>query len=201
MKRKILYLHGFQSSKQSNTIKYFEENLINHEFYSLDLPHKPEEAIKLIDKTIKELGIDILIGTSLGGLYAYNFDIPKICINPGFEFNIKTGTYQYFNEREDGEVQFDIEQSDVDYLTDLVNSYKTREPFHELYHMSFILIGKQDTYITYDHLDEFINEYDKVVYADFEHRLPKDIAYDYVFPMIEVLSKSINTLMNSDILE
>ena len=201
MKRKILYLHGFQSSKQSNTIKYFEQNLKNHNVYSLDLPHKPEEAIKLIGKTIKELEIDILIGTSLGGLYAYNFDIPKICINPGFEFNIKAGTYPYFNERGDGEVQFDIEQTDVDYLTDLVNSYKTREPFHELYHMSFILIGKQDTYITYDHLDEFINEYDKVVYADFEHRLPKDIAYDYVFPMIEILSKSINTLMNSDILE
>lgn len=193
----ILYLHGFQSSSNSNTINYLKNNInTEHKVFSIDLPHQPELAIKLIEDTIKELNINILIGTSLGGVYAYNFEIPRICINPGFQFNMEPGNYTYFNTRSTGETIFSITSDDVAYFKELIESYKYRLPIDELHHTSYILIGNQDDVVEFDKLASYTNIYDEIIYDDFGHRLTDEIIDKHIFGLIDKLTNTINSIRN-----
>lgn len=197
----ILYLHGFQSSSNTNTVKYLQNKLLNDNFYCVDLPYQPEQAIKFIESKIIELNIDIIVGTSLGGVYAYNFDLPKICINPAFQFKLLPGSYQYFNKRNNGEINFIITENDLLYLNQLINSYKTKLPIDPLFYMSYILIGTDDNVVSFDNLNNYTNVYDEIIYHKFEHRLTETIIDDVLIDLIERLKKSINTLNNIDLHE
>lgn len=197
----ILYLHGFQSSSNTNTVKYLQNKLLNDNFYCVDLPHQPEQAIKFIESKISELNIDIIVGTSLGGVYAYNFDLPKICINPAFQFKLLPGSYQYFNKRNNGEINFIITENDLLYLNQLINSYKTKLPIDPLFYMSYILIGTDDNVVSFDNLNNYTNVYDEIIYHKFEHRLTETIIDNVLIDLIERLKKSINTLNNIDLHE
>jgi len=199
----ILYLHGFQSSSNSPTVQYLKQQLTKskHTFYCFDLPHQPKSAIQKIKQKIAELKIDIIIGTSLGGVYAYNFELPKICINPAFQFELKEGKYQYFNKRDNGETQFDITDQDVNYFNSLVVSYKFKLPKDKLFNTSYILIGTDDTYVKFDKLKQFTNQYDEFIYAKFEHRLTENIIDTYLLDLVEKLSQSINSINEMNIHE
>lgn len=193
----ILYLHGFQSSSSSNTINYLKNNISNdHVVFSIDLPHQPELAINLISDTIKKLKIDIIIGTSLGGLYAYNFEMPRICINPAFQFDMKPGIYKYLNPRINNETHFSIDYNDVLYLKKLKESYKNRLPIDELHYTSYILIGNNDDVVNFDKLSTYTNIYDEIIYDDFEHRLTTEIIDKHIFNLIDKLDKVIDTIKN-----
>jgi len=193
----ILYLHGFQSSSSSNTINYLKNNISNdHVVFSIDLPHQPELAINLISDTIKKLKIDIIIGTSLGGLYAYNFEMPRICINPAFQFDMKPGIYKYLNPRINNETHFSIDYNDVLYLKKLKESYKNRLPIDELHYTSYILIGNNDDVVNFDKLSTYTNIYDEIIYDDFEHRLTTEIIDKHIFNLIDKLDKVIETIKN-----
>ncbi len=185
----ILYLHGFQSSANGNTVEYLREKL-KHVLYSFDLPHKPKEAIQLIEEKIKEYKIDIIIGTSLGGVYAYNFKMPRICINPGFQFTLETGEYTYFNQRENNEKEFTISDDDISYLTQLTENYKAQPIINELDHQSYILIGTEDKVVHFDKLKEFTNDNDQIIYANFGHRLNQQIIDEQVLPLIKKLENT-----------
>jgi|SRR5690554_5460273 len=194
----ILYLHGFRSSGNSDTANYIQDKLgTRHTVFCFDLPHQPKKAIELITEKIKELEIDIIIGTSLGGVYAYNFEMPKICVNPGFQFTIQPGDYTYFKGRENGETEFTITQEDIKYLEGLVESYKTRESADELFYLSYILIGEDDDQVKFDKINHYINMYDELVYAKFGHRLTNEIIDRYIIHYIRQLFKSIQAIKNN----
>jgi len=83
----ILYLHGFRSV--GNNVKYFilKNAFKDEEIISPTLPCNPSETLSLIE-TIMAANTDefIVIGTSLGGFYAYYtavmHNIPAALINP-----------------------------------------------------------------------------------------------------------------------
>lgn len=199
----ILYLHGFQSSSNSNTVAYLKQQLHknNHTLYCFDLPHQPKLSIQKIKQKIVELKIDIIIGTSLGGVYAYNFEIPKICINPAFQFEFKEGHYQYFNKRDNNETEFIITDQDVNYFNSLVVSYKFKLPKDKLFNTSYVLVGTDDTYVKFDKLKQFTNKYDEIIYAKFEHRLTENVIDMYVIDLVEKLAQSINSINEMNVHE
>lgn len=197
----ILYLHGFQSSSNSNTSNYLKSKLVDDNFYSFDLPHKPKDAIEFIKTKIKELKIDILIGTSLGGVYAYNFEISKICINPAFQFTLTENKYDYFNKRNDNQTFFTIDSDDVKYFNELIESFKYKQLIDKLFNLSYILIGKQDEYISFDKIFNFTNVYDEFIFDDFGHRLTNDIIDNILLTTINKLKNSIITLNNLNLHE
>ncbi len=199
----ILYLHGFQSSSNSSNVEYLKQQLTKskHVFYCLDLPHQPKSAIDFIETKIKELKIDIIIGTSLGGVYAYNFEIPKICINPAFQFELKEGKYQYFNKRDNNETEFIFSNDDISYIKKLIKSYKNKNVIDPLFYTSYILIGTDDTYVSFDKIKNYTNKFDTIIYAKFEHRLTENIIETYVLNLIQKLSDSIDSINNMGIHE
>ena len=73
----ILYVHGFGSSGQSGTVVRLREVLPNAHVVAPDLPLHPEEAMVLLHDTCKKEQPSLIIGTSMGGMYAemlYGYD-------------------------------------------------------------------------------------------------------------------------------
>ena len=79
--------------------------------HAFDVTHHPVESIKKIEDYVREHGIEILAGSSLGGYYTLcaRVDIPKIAVNPAISpenslsFLPEIGTeVEYYNERADG---------------------------------------------------------------------------------------------------
>ena len=87
----ILYLHGFNSapaSHKARTLRSFlEARGLAHQFACPALPHRPVEAVALIESEIARCGgRPTLVGSSLGGVYATHFaerfDLRAVLINP-----------------------------------------------------------------------------------------------------------------------
>jgi len=92
----IVYLHGFNSSPQSDkarlTREYFEKNSSCLKVYVPELPSGPVDAIQLVDRLVQSLGRESIagfIGSSLGGYYSlyfqHRYQIPVVLINPAIQ--------------------------------------------------------------------------------------------------------------------
>ena len=75
----ILYLHGFRSSPQSFKARMIAEKLralgLDADYYCPQLPASPREAVALASQIARRFAPDelTLIGSSLGGFWAYHF--------------------------------------------------------------------------------------------------------------------------------
>lgn len=115
--KKMLYVHGFASSAQSGTVARLRTVFPNATVIAKDLPIHPEEALSLLYKVCEEEKPDIIIGTSMGGMYTeqlYGFD--RICVNPAFKIadtmqeHGMTGKQQFQNPRQDGVQEFYVDK-------------------------------------------------------------------------------------------
>lgn len=88
MKPTLLYIHGFASNGNATKAGILKRELAGeYNVLSYTLPLEPFVAIPFIQEKIKEIsGPVILIGSSLGGFYAWHIseklEIPAILINP-----------------------------------------------------------------------------------------------------------------------
>ena len=67
--KKIMYVHGFGSSGQSGTVRRLRTVFPNATVIAPDLPLHPEEAIALLHQLCRDEQPDIILGTSMGGMY------------------------------------------------------------------------------------------------------------------------------------
>ena len=80
----VLYCHGFASSGQSGTVARLREVMPQAKVIAPDLPIHPAEAIALLRDICQQEHPDLIIGTSMGGMYAeqlYGYD--RICCRQG----------------------------------------------------------------------------------------------------------------------
>ena len=111
--KKILYVHGFGSSGQSGTVAKLRELLPGADITAPDLPIHPAEAMELLRGICAAEQPDLVIGTSMGGMFAemlYGFD--RILVNPAFLMaddilkNNMLGKVTFLNPRADGMKEF-----------------------------------------------------------------------------------------------
>lgn len=111
--KKILYVHGFASSGQSGTVARLRELLPGAVVVAPDLPIHPAEAMDLLHRVCDSERPDLVVGTSMGGMYAemlYGFD--RILVNPAFRMgetilkNGMLGKVTFLNPRADGMKEF-----------------------------------------------------------------------------------------------
>ncbi len=111
--KKIMYNHGFGSSAASGTVTRIRETLPEATVVAYDLPLHPGEAMALLKAKVAEERPDLILGTSMGGMYTemlYGYD--RICVNPAFEMaktmksHGMTGKQTWDNPRQDGEKEF-----------------------------------------------------------------------------------------------
>ena len=94
MKHKVLYIHGYNSSLNSNTFRWLKEHLPNTDMYSINYNQSnPNDSIESLCNYVKEKHIDIAIGSGLGGWYtmrvASKCSLPCILINPLTDLTLK----------------------------------------------------------------------------------------------------------------
>lgn len=74
MNKKVVYLHGFASSSQSDkavlTRDFFQQHYPHIDFSAPDLPYDPTAAMQLLQQHIGSRRDVALIGSSLGGFLA-----------------------------------------------------------------------------------------------------------------------------------
>ena len=121
----IMYVHGFGSSGQSGTVSRIRQVLPEARIVAPDLPIHPEEALQLLRDTCAAEQPSLIIGTSMGGMYAemlYGYD--RLLINPAFQIadtmgeHGLTGKQQFFSPRQDGVQEFYVDKP-------LVKEYRT----------------------------------------------------------------------------
>jgi len=119
--KKILYVHGFASSGASGTAKSLRQLMPNATIISPDLPLSAHAAIQLLHNICDTEKPDLIIGTSMGGMFAeqlYGFD--RILVNPAFQIaeTFKTlhamGKQKWLNPRQDGQTGFWMTQDLVE---------------------------------------------------------------------------------------
>ena len=81
---KILWIHGFGGRPDNDKVKEMRRSYPMYEFHSIEVDHHAKASMNKINAYIREQGIDLVAGTSLGGYYAMcsEFDGPKLVVNP-----------------------------------------------------------------------------------------------------------------------
>ena len=186
--KKILYVHGFGSSGQSGTVTRISEVFPNTTVIAPDLPIRPQEAMDLLRETCDKENPDLVIGTSMGGMYAemlYGYD--RILVNPALQMGDTMkdhgmiGAQHFSNPRQDGVQDFIVTKA-------LVKEYKemTEQCFAsvtpEEQDRVCGLFGDEDT--TVDTYDMFREHYPTAIRFHGEHRMNDNSFMHSVVPVI-----------------
>ncbi|MCM1110985.1 MAG: hypothetical protein NC336_07255 [Clostridium sp.] len=190
----VLYIHGFASSGKASTAARLRELLPATKVLSPDLPVNPDEAIAMLRDIIDKEKVDLVIGTSMGGMFANLLDrVPRILINPSFHVSKnmrkKIGTVQFLKERGDGATEFEVTEQ-------LCNAYEAleRKQFEDFDNRdtgeTFALFGSKDDVV--DCREEYIRYYgDAYTFVPCGHRLSEEaLVADLVPAMTELVGRN-----------
>ena len=186
--KKVMYVHGFGSSGQSGTVTRIREVLPNATVIAPDLPIRPEEALALLHEVCEREQPDLIIGTSMGGMYTemlYGYD--RILVNPALQMGDTMkehgmiGAQQFSNPRQDGVQDFMVTKA-------LVKEYKemTEQCFSGItddeQKRVWGLFGDEDT--TVNTYDLFHEHYPTAIRFHGEHRMNDQSFMHSVVPVI-----------------
>lgn len=184
----VLYVHGFASSGQSGTVKRLREVMPQAKVVAPDIPVHPEEAIALLHEVCRQEKPDLIIGTSMGGMYAEQLrGYDRICVNPALEMGETmrahgmTGTQQFQNPRLDGVQEFYVDKT-------LIKEYRVQSEHRfegvtdEDRRRVYGLFGDEDT--TVDTYDLFHSVYAMALHFHGEHRMNDQSFMHSVVPVI-----------------
>ncbi len=186
--KKILYVHGFASSGSSGSVRTLRLLLPEATIIAPDLPVEPQEALDLLRNMLESEKPDLIIGTSMGGMYTEMlYGVDRILVNPAFQLadtllkNNGLGRKEFHNPRQDGETSFLVTKSLIDHFREV--SSHCFERASEDQDKVFALYGIHDTLVhTYDLFSE---HYPQAVRFDGEHHLNDAAILHAVLPVIQ----------------
>ena len=190
----ILYIHGLSSSGNSHTAKCLRELLTDCRVLAPDIPVHPMEALELLHQLCHEEKVDVVVGTSMGGMYAQQmYGLPRIIVNPGFHVsellikemgNEESIRLPFFSQRQDGATDFEVDAQLI------------RE-FQEMEARQFEGVATDPTpqeliYALFGYQDEVVNceeEYrlrcrGVIEHFNGGHRLNEDVIRSHIIPLI-----------------
>lgn len=182
--KRIMYVHGFASSAQSGTVKRLRDTFPNADVVAFDLPVDPHEALALLHQKCDELHPDLILGTSMGGMFAeqlHGYD--RILVNPAFQIadtmreHNMMGKQTFLNPRADGVQEFYVDKP-------LVKAYRevSEQCFSSPEPSVWGLFGDQDPLVhTYD---LFREHYSRAIRFHGEHRMDDHSFMHAVVPVI-----------------
>ncbi len=121
---RILYIHGLSSSGSSGTADRLRKFLPDDVVFSPDLPVEPQEALTMLQELVEREQIDLVIGTSMGGMFAQKLrGCKKILVNPSSHVSRsmrdKLGINEFFSPRADGATRYEITEALCDRYEEL----------------------------------------------------------------------------------
>ena len=186
LKANILYVHGLASSGNSGTARTIQKYLPNSKVFSPDLPVNPHEALALLNNIVANEKIDVVVGTSMGGMFAQKMrGIPKVVVNPSFHVSEsmrrKIGIMPFFKKREDGSTEFEITPELCDEYRSLENGQFDNLSPREI-DITFGLFGTDDDVVSCE--KEYDAHYINKMIFPGGHRLSDENIHDYVIEAI-----------------
>ena len=188
---KLIYFHGFGSSHASGTVETLRRELPNDEVVAPDIPVDPAEALPYLKELCEKEQPDMIVGTSMGGMYAQQMrGFKRILVNPAFTMStnskvLKTGEYHFFNGRYDGAKTFRITRDIIQHFNQM-----ERQQFKGLTDADkancYGLFGIHDT--TVNTYDLFHKHYPNVSRFDGEHRLNDKVLKKVIVPLIKEIT-------------
>lgn len=188
--KKILYVHGFSSSGQSGTVVKIREMLPGATVVAPDLPLHPAEAMDLLHHTCETENPDLIIGTSMGGMYAemlYGYD--RILVNPAFQMGdtmLKHGMLgknTFLNPRQDGVQEFIVTKALVEEYKEITAKCFAGVTEEENSDRVYGLFGDEDPVV--HTRDLFSQHYRNAISFHGEHRMNDKILLHSVLPVVQ----------------
>lgn len=188
--KKILYVHGFSSSGQSGTVVKIREMLPGATVVAPDLPLHPAEAMDLLHNICDTENPDLIIGTSMGGMYAemlYGYD--RILVNPAFQMGdtmLKHGMLgknTFLNPRQDGVQEFIVTKSLVEEYKEITAKCFAGVTEEESRDRVYGLFGDEDPVV--HTRDLFSQHYRNAISFHGEHRMNDKILLHSVLPVVQ----------------
>lgn len=196
---KIIYFHGFGSSGASGTVEILRNMLPNDTVIAPDIPLDPLEALPFLQNLCKEEQVDLVIGTSMGGMYAHQMKgFWRICVNPALNMStmsgaMKTGVHKFYNRRKDNQKEFRVTRELIQHHN-MVERQQFKTITDEDKEKTFGLFGINDPVVkTYD---LFHKHYPNATRFEGEHRLNDKVLRKVVLPLVEELRPKIENNAN-----
>lgn len=188
--KKILYVHGFASSGQSGTVTKIREMIPDATVVAPDLPLHPEEALALLRDTCAKEQPDLIIGTSMGGMYTemlYGYD--RIVVNPAFQMGdtmLKHGMLgknTFLNPRQDGVQEFIVTKALVEEYKQITAQCFSAVTSEERDSRVFGLFGDADPVV--HTMELFAEHYRNAISFHGEHRMNDTVLLHSVIPVVQ----------------
>ena len=190
--KKILYIHWLGGGANGRISNILRNEFPEYEIDAPEIPIKPKEALKFIQKIIDENDYAVVVGSSLGAYYLmYNKRLPKtVLINPAIgggeyiEKFVGKGEQEFRDKREDGSRTYII---DDDFINDLNDMKYYLDEEDDV--VTRVVISDQDELFGSQNVDRC-----KDIYADYcisvihsSHSVEDDLIVDEVVPVIKDL--------------
>lgn len=185
---KVIYFHGFGSSGEGSTVRTLSELLPDWTVIAPDIPVDPKEALPFLKELCAKEQPDVVVGTSMGGMYAQQMrGFKRICVNPSFNISkrkhiLREGTFEFFNPRKNGQTTFTITSEIIAHFAEMEERQFdgiTNEDRENVYG----LFADNDTTVNCE--DTFRQHYKNVIHFHGEHRLNRQVIEEVLLPLIK----------------
>ena len=193
--RKLMYVHGFASSGSSGTVMTLRRYMAGWRVVAPDLPVDPFDALELLRRMVNEEQPDIVVGTSMGGMYTQQlWGVPRIVVNPSFEMSRsllfgKMGRNKYMSKRQDGATEFRIDKSVVERFKEMEkHQFDGINEDEKLLVMG--LFGDKDPVVHFYPLMAELYGEERCRWFNGEHRLNDKVVDKVLLPLIKEMVAS-----------
>jgi len=190
--KKLMYVHGFASSGSSGTVMTLRRHLTGWRVVAPDLPVDPFEALELLRRVVNEEQPDIVVGTSMGGMYTQQlWGVPRIVVNPSFEMSRsllfgKMGRNKYMSKRQDGATEFRIDKAVVERFKEM-EKHQFEGITDEEKTLVVGLFGDKDPVVHFQPLMAQLYGEERCRWFAGEHRLNDTVVKKVLIPRIDEL--------------
>lgn len=191
---KIIYFHGFGSSGASGTVENLRKMLPDDTVIAPDIPLDPLEALPFLQALCNKEQVDLVIGTSMGGMYAHQMKgYYRICVNPALNMStasnvMKTGIHKFYNRRKDNQKEFKVTREIIQHHN-MIERQQFKDITDDDKEKCFGLFGINDPVVkTYD---LFRKNYPNAIRFEGEHRLNDKVLRKVVIPLVEEIRTKI----------
>ena len=188
---KLIYFHGFGSSAASGTIRTLREKLQDFEVIAPDIPVDPVKALPFLRELCDKEQPNVVVGTSMGGMYAQQmFGFNRICVNPAFFMSktskvLKIGTFEFFKPRLDGQRKFTITEEIINHFAEMeTHQFDGVTPAET--ERVWGMFGSDDTQVNCE--DAFLQYYHNIIHFSGGHRLDHIAINEVLIPLIHLLA-------------
>lgn len=184
--KKIIYFHGLSSSGATATARNLRRVIKEAEIIAPDIPVPTNKALRYLNKFCEQVQPDLIMGTSMGGMFAQQmFGYKKLIINPAFHVSTimreNIGIVQFLNARQDGATQYEITPQLCDEYEEMEKHQFEGITDYDKSHI-FAFFGENDTLVHC--YEEYRQHYEQCAWYPGEHRIRYQEICNYMMEQI-----------------